>query len=104
METILFEEVEAKAEHEMVNREGKLVQSQKCDVSVGLGGGRAVNTAKEIALIAKENVDIWEIACGRKISNGRKSLTLVPTTTETGSEATQYTVISNRKLKKRRIC
>jgi len=101
IKTILFEEVEANPEHEMVNRGGMMAQSQKCDVIIGLGGGSVMDTAKAIAVIAKENIDIWEIACGCKISKGRNALVLIPTTAGTGSEVTQYTVISNRKLKRK---
>jgi alcohol dehydrogenase class IV len=98
IETILFEEVEANPDHKMINRGGMLARSQGSDVVIGLGGGSAMDTAKAIAVIAKENVDIWKIVEGQPITTERFPLILVPTTAGTGSEATQYAVISNREL------
>lgn len=101
IETFLFEEVEANPEHNMINIGGVQAHSNKCDVIVGLGGGSVMDTAKAIAIIARENLDIWKIVENQQKQTERCALILIPTTAGTGSEATQYAVISNRKLKRK---
>ena len=98
IDTVVFEEVEANPPHTMINKGGEIARKEKCDVVIGIGGGSAMDTAKAIAVVATENVDIWRIVEGAPITKTNLPLVVVPTTAGTGSEVTQYAVVSNRGL------
>ncbi len=96
--TVLFAEAIANPTHTLVNKGSQLARQEQCDVVIGLGGGSAMDTAKGIAVAAPEDVDIWKIYEGTSINKESLPVVAIPTTAGTGSEATYYTVISNREL------
>ena len=97
----LFEEVEANPTHDLINQGVRTARENGCDFVIGLGGGSAIDTAKAISVAAVENVDIWEIVEGKELIKDPLPLIAIPTTSGTGSEVTQYAVISNRTLKRK---
>lgn len=101
VETVLFTDIEANPTHAQVNRGGEAARDSGCDVVIGLGGGSAVDSAKAIAVVATEGVDIWDIYEGHPITRPSLPLVAVPTTAGTGTEATFFTVISHRELKRK---
>jgi alcohol dehydrogenase class IV len=101
VKSILFEEIEANPTCHVVDQGRDLAIKEKCDLVIGLGGGSAMDAAKAIAVCAVEKVDIWKIVEGRLIEKKPLPLIVVPTTSGTGSEVTQYAVISNRELKRK---
>ena len=101
VETVLFTDLEANPTHSQVNHGGQAARDAGCDVVVGLGGGSAIDTAKAIAVVATEDVDIWKIYEGQQITRPSLPLVAVPTTAGTGSEATFFAVISHRELKRK---
>jgi alcohol dehydrogenase len=96
--TVIFAEAIANPTHTLVNKGSQLARQEQCDVVIGLGGGSAMDTAKGIAVAAPEDVDIWKIYEGTPINKESLPVVAIPTTAGTGSEATYYTVISNREL------
>jgi alcohol dehydrogenase len=96
--SVVFAEAVANPTHTLVNRGSQLARQEHCDVVIGLGGGSAMDTAKGIAVAAPEDVDIWKIYEGAPINKESLPVVAIPTTAGTGSEATFYTVISNREL------
>jgi alcohol dehydrogenase class IV len=96
--TVLFAEAVANPTHTLINKGSQLARQEQCDVVIGLGGGSAMDTAKGIAVAAPEDVDIWKIYEGTPINKESLPVVAIPTTAGTGSEATYYTVISNREL------
>ena len=101
VETTIFAEVESNPSYAIVNRGGKAARDHGCDFVIGLGGGSAMDTAKGVAVVATENVDIWKIFEGAPISGPTLPMVAVPTTAGTGSEATFFTVISHPELKRK---
>jgi len=101
VKSILFEEIEANPTCQVVDQGRDLAIKEKCDLVIGLGGGSAMDAAKAIAVCAVEKVDIWKIVEGRPIGKKPLPLILIPTTSGTGSEVTQYAVISNCELKRK---
>jgi len=93
-----FREVVANPDHHLINRGGEIARQEGCDFVIGLGGGSAIDTAKGIAVTAPEAVDIWQIYEGAPITKPALPIVAVPTTAGTGSEATFFTVVSNREL------
>jgi alcohol dehydrogenase class IV len=65
-----------------------------CDFVLAIGGGSPMDAGKAIALVAGENVPIPELFCG-KYGDSILPIACVPTTAGTGSEATQYAIITN---------
>lgn len=101
VELRIFDEVESNPSYHIVNRGGMMAREQDCDFVIGLGGGSAMDTAKGIAVVATENVDIWKIYEGAPITKPTLPMVAVPTTAGTGSEATFFTVISHPELQRK---
>lgn len=67
-----------------------------CDFLIALGGGSAIDAAKAIGAMITNPGKINDYI-GKVIQNPIPPLTAVPTTAGTGSEATQFTIISDTK-------
>lgn len=101
IEVVLYRKVEANPVHTLVDEGGDLARSSGCDVVIGLGGGSAMDLAKTIAVVATENVKIWDIVEGAPITQKPLPMIAIPTTAGTGAESTQYAVISNREQQRK---
>ena len=64
-----------------------------CDFIIGIGGGSPIDAAKAISVIAKNNLKGMEFYNPEKLVNAYKII-VVPTTSGTGTEVTQYSVIT----------
>lgn len=69
-------------------------RKEGCDFVIAIGGGSPMDAGKVIALLAKTDLPEAELFSGKY---GREILPLVcvPTTAGTGSEVTQYAIITN---------
>lgn len=101
LNVVRFEEVETNPVNTVVDACADLARAEKCNVVVGFGGGSAMDVAKAVAVTAVENVAIWQIVEGLPITTRPLALIAVPTTSGTGSEVTQYAVISNPQQKRK---
>ena len=100
--SISFEEVYENPTFDIVDRGAAAARDHQCDFVVALGGGSVIDVAKGISVCATEEVvSIWEIVEGRELKNLPLPLIAIPTTSGTGSEVTQYAVISNREQKRK---
>lgn len=93
--SVIFNEADVNPDRKIVNRGGELARKENCDVIIGLGGGSPMDIAKAIAVVAVENIDIWKIYEGAAITQKPLPMVAIPTTAGTGSEATQFVVISD---------
>jgi|Deesub1362B_J571_1020462.scaffolds.fasta_scaffold00444_6 alcohol dehydrogenase YqhD (iron-dependent ADH family) len=105
VEVIVFDKIEPNPRHSTVDEGGKLARYEKCDMIIGLGGGSAMDAAKAIAIVAKEEGSIWEFTpveglSLRKITQALPII-LIPTIAATGSEADHITVITNPEKKEK---
>jgi choline dehydrogenase len=77
--------------------------SEKCDGVIGLGGGRAMDTAKAVGVVATNGGSIldYEWADPQPIKQRIPPTICIPTTSGTGSEVTLWSVITDpqRKIK-----
>jgi len=101
VKTTLFRKAEANPTHTVVDEGADLARASDSQMVIGLGGGSAIDLAKAIAVVATERVRIWDIVEGAPITQPPLPLIAIPTTAGTGSEATQYTVISNREQQRK---
>ncbi len=71
-----------------------LARSEGCDFVLAIGGGSPMDAAKVMALLAKKDIPEADLFSG---AYGEAALPIVcvPTTAGTGSEATQYAIITN---------
>ncbi|GAB6170157.1 iron-containing alcohol dehydrogenase [Clostridium carnis] len=80
----------------------KLARDENCDFIIGLGGGSTIDSAKSIALMAKNPGDYWDYINGgtglnKKVLNGALPIIAITTTAGTGTDIDPWTVITNEK-------
>jgi len=61
---------------------------------VGVGGGSAVDTAKQVAIVLGGSAGIGHYVLGRHPMTGRRPIVAVPTTSGTGAEVTRTCVLT----------
>lgn len=75
-----------------------LLEENKCDTIVSIGGGSCIDTAKAVAVVATNGGYIGDYMGGKTIAKKAPvPLITIPTTAGTGSEVTNVTVITNTK-------
>lgn len=92
-EYVIFDQVENNPTVETVIKGGQLAREQGCDYVIAIGGGSPLDAAKVMAIVAVNNDDPREYYMS---GWQRRALPLVaiPTTAGTGSEVTQYAVLT----------
>lgn len=90
---ILFDEIGENPDIETVERAAKLAVSEKVDFMIGIGGGSPMDAAKAIAVLAANPEKSSDILFTEP---NAKAMTVVaiPTTAGTGSEVTQYSIMT----------
>jgi alcohol dehydrogenase len=78
----------------------QLAKEENCDFIIGLGGGSSIDSAKSIAIMAKNPGDYWDYinggsGKGKPVENGVLPIVAITTTAGTGTEADPWTVITN---------
>lgn len=105
IESVLFNKIQSNPRNDMVDEGGEIARAEKCDFVIGVGGGSAMDSAKGIAVVAKEGGKIWDyVPDGRKIPKRIKSalpIIEVPTLSASGSEANGGAVITNPETKEK---
>lgn len=98
VEVVLFNKVEPNPPVRLIAEGAKLFKEEGCNGLVAVGGGSSMDTAKGIGVEATHegNVLDYEAAEGKKpLENRIPPLTTIPTTAGTGSEVTQWAVITD---------
>lgn len=98
IEIVLFNKVEPNPPVRLIAEGSKIYQEENCNGLVAVGGGSSMDTAKAIGVEATHEGTVldYEAADGKKpLENRIPPLTTVPTTAGTGSEVTQWAVITD---------
>lgn len=101
LETFLYDSVDPEPKSDEIDAASEVLEAERCDVVIGLGGGSAMDVAKAIAIGATHPLPIWEYVnlSNRPPQRVDAAATLpviaVPTTAGTGSETTPYAVVTN---------
>ncbi|MED3728092.1 iron-containing alcohol dehydrogenase [Priestia filamentosa] len=98
IEVVLFNKVEPNPPVRLVAEGSSLYKKEECDGLVAVGGGSSMDTAKAIGVEATHQGSVldYEAAEGKKpLENRIPPLTTIPTTAGTGSEVTQWAVITD---------
>lgn len=95
---VQYVNVNSEPTDEYVDEALELLQQNRCDVVVAVGGGSCIDTAKAVAVLATNGGYIGDYMHGKRVvSHPPIPLIAIPTTAGTGSEVTDVTVITNSK-------
>lgn len=98
IDIVLFNKVEPNPPVRSVAAGSALYKDTNCDGLIAVGGGSSMDTAKGIGVEIAHNGSVleYEAAEGKKpLENRIPPLTTIPTTAGTGSEVTQWAVITD---------
>lgn len=92
-----YTEVEADPSLEIVFEALEIARSRKADLIIGLGGGSALDIAKIVAVLMKNNDPLEKYIGIDNIPGAGLPTIMIPTTSGTGSEVTPIVVLSDKK-------
>ncbi len=95
----IFDKIMSNPTIEVVYEGAEMAHSVGSDFIIGIGGGSPMDAAKAIALLYKNRGIDAEDFLNKKYEDKALPIALIPTTCGTGSEVTQYSVITNDYLK-----
>ncbi|WP_210163140.1 iron-containing alcohol dehydrogenase [Salinarimonas rosea] len=93
---VLFADVQPEPDASGVEAAVELYRSGNCDVIVAVGGGSALDTGKAVSVMLTNPGHIRDYVGLARIQTPGAPLIALPTTAGTGSEATIWSVISER--------
>lgn len=94
VEFFIYHEVNGEPTDIMVNNGIKKYKEEDCDFLIALGGGSPIDTAKAVGAMITNSGNINDYL-GKVIQKETPPLVAIPTTAGTGSEATQFTIITD---------
>ena len=90
----IFSEITGEPTDLMVKKGLAAYKEQSCDFLIALGGGSAIDAMKAVASLAEAGGEISDYM-GKEIQVKTPPMAAIPTTAGTGSEATQFTIITD---------
>lgn len=90
----VFSGITGEPDDNMIDAGVKLYQSEHCDFLIAVGGGSPMDSMKAIAALVTNGGRISDYM-GKVIGGELPPMAAIPTTSGTGSEATQFTVITD---------
>lgn len=95
----LFSDVEPNPSIETVHKGLQAYTAGGCDGFVAVGGGSPMDAAKAIGILATNGGDLRDYFGADRVTRPLPPLVAIPTTCGTGSEVTQYTVVTDTQKK-----
>lgn len=92
----VYSEINGEPTDEMIDKGLALYKEEGCDFLIGIGGGSPVDSMKAIAALASNGGKIADYL-GKVVEKKLPAMVAIPTTAGTGSEATQFTIITDTK-------
>ena len=80
----------------MVKEGLAIFNQQKCDFFIGIGGGSPLDTMKAIAAMTSHSGELSDYM-GKSFENPVPPMVAIPSTSGTGTEVTQFTIITDSK-------
>jgi len=99
IESLAYTDVSPNPLNTEIDRGAALAKKEGCDLMIGLGGGSSIDAAKGMAVAIGHDRQIWDFCMGDntpEITNKTLPIIAVTTTSGTGSEGTQWSVITNK--------
>lgn len=97
LDCVYFNEVTSNPRDSQVHQGAALYQQEEADVIVGLGGGSPIDAAKGIATIAGNDGNIHDYEGINRIMRPLPPMIFLPTTAGSGSDISQYSIITDQK-------
>ena len=99
IDSIVYEKILPNPIKSHVMEAASICRERGCDMVIGLGGGSSIDSAKAIAVMARNDGDYWDYVHGGSGKGhevkGALPIIAIPTTAGTGTEADPWTVITN---------
>lgn len=96
IEYVIYSEINGEPTDTMIEGGLNLYKEEGCDFIVALGGGSPIDSMKAIGALVSNGGQISDYM-GKVITKAAPSLVAISTTAGTGSEATQFTIITDTK-------
>jgi alcohol dehydrogenase len=99
VDSIYYPEVDANPLNTQIDEGARVARAEGCDLVIGLGGGSAIDAAKGMAVVLGHDRPIWDFCVESdpaEITDRTYPIIAITTTSGTGSECTQWSVITNR--------
>ena len=96
----IFDHITENPTVQEVIKGSKLMLEQSADFVIGVGGGSPIDAAKAISLAAANKLSESELYATEKFSTAYP-IVAIPTTAGTGTEATQYSVLTDPTTRKK---
>ncbi|MGD9567378.1 MAG: iron-containing alcohol dehydrogenase [Sedimentibacter sp.] len=93
----VYNEVNGEPTDVMIEKGLNIYKNGNCDFLVGIGGGSPIDAAKAIGLMANNPGNIVDYMGSGKVKNPLPPVVAIATTSGTGSEVTQFTIIADTK-------
>ncbi len=90
----VYSEISGEPTDNMIRKGLELYKKENCDFLVALGGGSPIDSMKAIASLVNGEGSITDYM-GKEIDVDMPPMAAIPTTAGTGSEATQFTIITD---------
>lgn len=90
----IYDQITGEPTDVMVDKGLEIYKSEGCDFLIGIGGGSPIDAMKAIGVVAAGEGSIDDYM-GKRIRVRTPRMVAIPTTSGTGSEATQFTIITN---------
>lgn len=94
---VIFDRVESNPSTSVCRSAAELAREVKADLVIGIGGGSPLDAAKVAAVLATNRIDD-ETLFSNDFARKPLPVVAVPTTAGTGSEVTQYAMMTNDKV------
>lgn len=82
----------------------KAVRQHRADCVIGLGGGSSMDTAKALAVLVSSDNPMQHYKAPSSYAGPALPIIAIPTTAGSGSEATQFTVITDDQSDEKMLC
>lgn len=93
-DVLIYDDVVADPAEHIVRSCAELARSKGVDIVLGLGGGSSLDTAKLVSVLIGSEQDLSDMYGIDNVTGHRVALALVPTTSGTGSEVTNISIIT----------
>lgn len=94
--SVVYDEIVNEPTDVMIEKGALLYKDNNCDFLVAIGGGSPIDSMKAIGAVVAGSKNINDYL-HKEITEIPCSMVAIPTTAGTGSEATQFTIITNTK-------
>ncbi|ONK24785.1 alcohol dehydrogenase [Bacillus sp. VT-16-64] len=98
---VIFSDITTNPKDDEVDRGVQIYLEEECDAIVGVGGGSPIDVAKAIAIVATNGGSIHDYEGVDKIVFPLPPQVMVATTAGSGSEVSQFSIITDSEKKKK---